>query len=85
MDSVLFEEWVRDINEDFQVEGRKVALIIDNCPAHPIIENLSHAKLVFFFTTEYYISESADGSRHNMSQGPLQKKISKVDTAHSRF
>ena len=47
MDSVLFEEWVRDINEDFQVEGRKVALIIDNCPAHPIIENLSHLKLVF--------------------------------------
>ena len=39
MDSVLFEK--------FQVAGRKVALIIDNCPAHPIIENLPHVKLVF--------------------------------------
>ena len=85
MDSVLFEEWVRDINKKSQAEGRKVALIIDNCLAHPIIENLSHAKLVFF-TTKYYIRESADGSRHNkMSQGPLQEKISKVDTSQSRF
>ena len=31
MDSVLFEEWVRDVNKKFQAEGRKVALIIDNC------------------------------------------------------
>ena len=31
MDSVLFEEWVRDVNKKFQAEGRKVALINDNC------------------------------------------------------
>ena len=48
MDSVLFEEWVRDINKKSQTEGKKVGLIIDNCSAHPITENLSHAKLVFF-------------------------------------
>ena len=47
MDSVFLEEWVRDVNKTFQAEWRKVALIIDNCPAHPIIENLSHLKLVF--------------------------------------
>ena len=71
MDSVLFEEWVRDVNKKFQAEGRKVALITDNRPAHPFIENLSHIKLVFF-ATEYYINESGDGSRRNkMSQGPL--------------
>ena len=48
MDSVLFEEWVRDVNKKFHAKGRKLALIIDNCPAHPIIENLPHIKLVFF-------------------------------------
>ena len=47
MDSVLFEKWVRDVNKKFRAEGRKVVLIIDNCPAHPIIVNLSHVKLVF--------------------------------------
>ena len=85
MDSVLFEEWVRDVNKKFQAEGRKVALINDNCQAHPIIENLSLVKL-FFFATEYYISESADGLRRNkMSQDPSQETISKADTAQSRF
>ena len=82
MDSVLFEEWVRDINKKFQAEGRKVALIIDNCLAHPIIENLSHVKLVCLAP----ISESADRSRCNkMSQGRLQEAISNADTVQSRF
>ena len=60
-DSVLFEEWVRDANKKFQAEGRKVALIIDICLAHPIVENLSHVKLVCLPR----ISESADESRCN--------------------
>ena len=47
MDSILFEEWVRDVNKKIQAQRKKIALIIDNCPAHPIIENLSHVKLVF--------------------------------------
>ena len=37
----------KDVNKTFQAKERKVALIIDNCPAHSIIENLSHVKLVF--------------------------------------
>ena len=37
MDSILFEEWVTDVNKKFQSEER--ALIIDNCLAHPVIEN----------------------------------------------
>ena len=35
MDSVLFEECVREINAEFKAKERKVVLIIDNCPAHP--------------------------------------------------
>ena len=38
------------------------------------------------FCTEYYISESTNGSRHNkMSQDPLQETISKADTVQSQF
>ena len=36
-DSALFEEWVREINVEFKAKERKVALIIDNCPAYPEI------------------------------------------------
>ena len=39
----------------------------------------SVTRKISFFATEYYISESADGSRRNkMSQGQLQETISKL-------
>ena len=60
MDCVLFEEWMRDVNKKFQAEGRKVALIIFNCPAHPVIENLSQAKLVFLPLNTTLVSQSMD-------------------------
>ena len=47
MNSELFEEWVREQDEKFENEGRKVLLIIDNCPAHPVIENLKSITLYF--------------------------------------
>ena len=47
MDSVLIENWVREENAGFKAKGRKIALLIDNCPVHTEIENLSHVKLIF--------------------------------------
>ena len=47
MDSSLFEEWVRDLERKFEVEKRKIALIVDNCPAHPQIENQRAVNLIF--------------------------------------
>ena len=60
MDGVLFEEWVRDLNKKFESEKRKVALIIDNCPAHPIIDNLSHIKLDFLPPNTTSVSQPMD-------------------------
>ena len=40
MDDNLFTEWVRQLNNKFVAEGRKITLIIDNCPALPRIDNL---------------------------------------------
>ena len=86
MDSVLFEEWVRDVNKKFQTKESKVAWIIDNFPAHPIIENLSHVKLVFLPPNTTSVSQPMNQSGHNkISQGPLQATISKADTGQSRF
>ena len=45
MDGVLFEEWIRVMDKKFVSEGRKIALVINNCPAHPQIENLKLIKL----------------------------------------
>ena len=38
MNSFLFDEWVKELDKKFEKENRKVILIVDNCPAHPIIE-----------------------------------------------
>ena len=45
MDGALFEEWVRI--RPIASEGRSITLVIDNCPAHPHIENMKSIK--FFF------------------------------------
>ena len=47
MDSEIFSDYVRRLDAKFHVEGRKVALIIDNCPAHPNVDNLKAIELVF--------------------------------------
>lgn len=47
MDSVLFEEWIRELDCKFEREGRKIALIVDNCPGHPQVKGLKAINLVF--------------------------------------
>ena len=47
MDSILFEEWVREVDRRFTKEGRKINLLVDNCPAHPSIDNLVSTELIF--------------------------------------
>ena len=47
MDSTLFEEWVREKDRRFTAEGKKIALVVDNCPAHPSIDNLVSVALIF--------------------------------------
>ena len=37
MGVILLEEWVRELDRKFLSGGRNVALVIDNCPAHPHI------------------------------------------------
>ena len=40
MDSTLSENFVKKLDNQFEKENRKVALIIDNCTAHPNIGGL---------------------------------------------
>ena len=47
MDSSSFEECVREQDRKFERQGRKIALIVDNCPAHQQIANLKAIHLVF--------------------------------------
>ena len=35
MDGTLFEEWLHELVRKFEIQGRNVVMIVDNCPAHP--------------------------------------------------
>ena len=45
--SDLFEESVHGLDRKFQRENRRIALIVDNCPAHPDGNDLKAIELVF--------------------------------------
>ena len=60
MGSALFEEWVRELNGKFLRENRKIALIIDNCPAHPMTGNLSDVRLIFLPPKTTSVSQPMD-------------------------
>ena len=47
MTGSIFEEWLRKLDRKFLLEGRNIALIVDNCSAHPRLKNLRAVKLIF--------------------------------------
>ena len=51
IDSLFFEKWIWQLNRKFTKEKNKVALNINNCPAHPTINSLKSINLVFLNTT----------------------------------
>ena len=46
-DSEIFSGYARRLDEKFHVEGKKIVLIINNCPAYPDVDNLKAIELVF--------------------------------------
>ena len=60
MSSELFEEWIKEIDRKFSVQKRKVALIIDNCPAHPNVPNLNWVELIFLPPNTTSITQPMD-------------------------
>ena len=47
MDSTHLENWVRELDDQFEKENQKVALIIDNCTSHLDIGGLKAIDLFF--------------------------------------
>ena len=47
MDGDLFTKWVKEIDRKFAAQDRKIILIVDKCPAHPIVNDLKAIELIF--------------------------------------
>ena len=47
MTSEIFSEFCYELDRKMGNQGRKIALVVDNCSAHPAIKNLNNIKLIF--------------------------------------
>ena len=47
MTSQVWTEWMNKFDRRMRMERRKVALIIDNCRAHPIVPNLTNVEVIY--------------------------------------
>ena len=47
MTSDIFKTWLHDFDREMVVKGRKVLMLVDNCPAHPVIQGLRAVELLF--------------------------------------
>lgn len=50
MTGAIFENWMKGIDRKMKAQKRKIAMFIDNCPAHPVAlsKTLTNIELVFF-------------------------------------
>ena len=65
MDGTLFEEWLRDLDRKFEMQGRKIVMIVDNCPAHPEVSGLKAVKLQF-------LAPNTTSCTQSMNQGVIR-------------
>lgn len=47
MTSDLFKTWLNKLDRKMTLQGRKILLIVDNCPAHPNVTALQSIELYF--------------------------------------
>ena len=47
MDGDLFTKWVKELDQKFAAQDRKIALIVNNCSAYHIVDGLKVIELIF--------------------------------------
>ena len=50
MTSQIWTEWINKFDHRMRSKGKKIAFVIDNCPAHPVVSNLTNIE-VFYLPT----------------------------------
>nr|XP_049702303.1 tigger transposable element-derived protein 4 [Helicoverpa armigera] len=73
MTSTFFEEEVRKWDTD--LKGRKILLLVDNCPAHPFISNLQNIELAFLPPNTTSVLQPMDQSVIKSLKGHYRRKL----------
>ena len=69
MDGTVFEEWLQELDCTFEMQERKVVMIVDNCPAHREVSALKAINLQFLPSNTTYCTQPMD-------QGIIRYRIS---------
>ena len=75
MTRILFEEWVKNLDSSSRAQSRKVALLIDNCPAHREIKNLTNINLIFLSPNTTSVLQPMDQGVIRSLKGHYRKKV----------
>ena len=79
MDSMFFENWVTELDNQFEKENQTVALIIDNCTAHPDIGGFKAIDLFFLPpNTTSTIQPMNQGVIHSLKARYRNKAVRKM-------
>ena len=75
MTRILFEEWVKNLDSSSRAQSRKVALLIDNCPAHREIKNLTNINLIFLSPNTTFVLQPMNQGVIRSLKGHYRKKV----------
>ena len=81
MTSELFRKWLVDFERDIAKNDRFIALIVDNCTAHPkySADDLPHIRLVFLPPNVTSVIQPCDmGIIRNLNANYRRKVVSKI-------
>ena len=65
MTSEIFIDWLKKLDQKLQRQKRKIAMVIDNCPAHPQVRGLKCIELIF-------LPPNTTSKTQPMDQGVIQ-------------
>ena len=77
MSSFLFDEWVKELDRKFEKENRKIVLVVDNGPVHPIVDGLKATELVFLPTNTTSKTQPMDQGEICSLKAKYHRKIIK--------
>ena len=63
MDSEIFTEWVKQLDQKFLAQNCKVTFIVDSCPTQPYKYTLFDGHKSHFFTAKHNLIDTVYGSR----------------------
>ena len=52
MTAAIFKMWVKKLDSQMQKSNRNIALVLDNCTAHPKVKGLTNITLIFLPLTQ---------------------------------